>query len=96
MKNDELKQLGLDGVLIAESQCKEMRRLDYVCRMLKKRAVICDTWFFYGDIVLRLQRGRSESGSSSYKGPLQPFWGGLGDEGLTRTCQKCSRGRRRN
>ena len=58
-KNDVLSEMGLAKSFISESMCFELRRLDYICRRLKKDKYIFDTWFFNGRLyVLKNDKGK--------------------------------------
>ena len=50
-KKDELKRLKMEQVIIAESLCVEYKHLDFLCRKLKKKNLIADTWFFMGSLM---------------------------------------------
>ena len=47
-KKETLDALGFGKSFINESLCPEFRKLDFVCRKLKKDGIIKDTWFFNG------------------------------------------------
>ena len=52
-KKNELADLGMENVILTESLCKEYQELDYICRQLKKRKIIEETWFFNGRLFLK-------------------------------------------
>jgi hypothetical protein len=52
-KDDQLANMNLKNCLIVESMCREYGRLDFICRQLKKREVIGETWFFNGRLFIR-------------------------------------------
>ena len=53
-KADQMENLGMSGAIISESMCREYARLDFVCRMLKKRGEAQETWFFNGRLFIKL------------------------------------------
>ena len=58
-KNDVLSEMGLAKSFIAERMCFDLRRMDYICRRLKKDKYIFDTWFFNGRLyVLKSDKGK--------------------------------------
>ena len=52
-KKDELKNLGMEKVIVTESLCPEYQELDFICRMLKKENIIAETWFFNGRLFIK-------------------------------------------
>ena len=52
-KKNELKDLGMDKVIVTESLCNEFRQLDFICRMLKKNQKVAETWFFNGRLYIK-------------------------------------------
>ena len=53
-KAEEMADMNMRGVMIVESMCREYARLDYICRSLKKRNEINETWFFNGRLHIKL------------------------------------------
>ena len=53
-KVEEMGDMNMRGVMIVESMCREYARLDYICRSLKKRNEINETWFFNGRLYIKL------------------------------------------
>ena len=49
---EEMAELGLRASFINESLCPEYRKLDYLCRTMKKKGIINDTWFFNGRLFV--------------------------------------------
>ncbi len=47
-KGEALTELGLNKSFTNESMCPEFRKLDFVCRKLKKDGIVEETWFFNG------------------------------------------------
>ena len=45
-KSGEMANLCMSGVMIVESMCREYSRLDFICKNLKRRGDIIETWFF--------------------------------------------------
>ena len=52
-KSGEMANLGMSGVMIVESMCREYSRLDFICRNLKRRGDIIETWFFNGRLYIK-------------------------------------------
>ena len=52
-KKDELKDIGMEQVIVTESLCDEYQELDFICRMLKKKNKIAETWFFNGRLFFK-------------------------------------------
>ncbi len=52
VNREVLDGMGLGKSFISESICNELRRLDYVCRRLKKDGLISETWFFNGRLFV--------------------------------------------
>ena len=55
--NDELSNLGFKKSFILESMSKEHRRLDYICRSLKKCRELHETWFYNGRLFVIIEDG---------------------------------------
>lgn len=53
MKKEKLVKMKFDKVSISESLCREYATLDYVCRKLKLKKIINDTWFFNGKLFIK-------------------------------------------
>ena len=49
----ELKELGMEQTIITESLCDEYKELDFICRNLKKKGKIAETWFFNGRLFIK-------------------------------------------
>ena len=61
-KRAELSSMGLGKSFIMESLTREYRRLDYLCRTLKKKEYIWETWFFNGRLhIIRQKDGKRET-----------------------------------
>ena len=56
-KKKELKDIEMEQVIVTESLCDEYQELDFICRMLKKRNKIAETWFFNGRLYIKLEKG---------------------------------------
>ena len=52
-KKNELKELGMEQVIVTESLCNEYRELDFICRTLKKTQKIAETCFFNGRLYIK-------------------------------------------
>ena len=57
-KTVAIEELGLSRSFINESLCPEYRKLDFVCRKLKKNDIIADTWFFNGRLFVVDKTGK--------------------------------------
>ena len=57
-KGSELKEMKLDKSYIIESMTKEYGFMDFVCRRMKYRGSISETWFFNGRLWVRRDKGR--------------------------------------
>ena len=53
-KAEQMENLGMSGMIISKSMCREYARLDLICRMLKKRGEAHETWFFNGCLFIKL------------------------------------------
>ena len=53
-KSAEMSNMNMEGAMIVESMCKEFARLDFLCRSLKRRGEIAETWFFNGRLQLKI------------------------------------------
>ena len=53
-KADELENLGMTGIMIVESMCREYSRLDFLCRKFKMHGDIYETWFFNGRLHIKI------------------------------------------
>ncbi len=51
-KKTDITSLGLGNSFISESLCPEYKKLDFVCRKLKKNMLIAETWFFNGRLFV--------------------------------------------
>ena len=47
-KTAQMESLNMRGAMIVESMCREYSRLDYICRTLKRKGEIHETWFYNG------------------------------------------------
>ena len=52
-KKKELKDLGMENVIVTESLCQEYQEIDFICRRLKKDNKIAETWFFNGRLFIK-------------------------------------------
>ena len=53
-KDTELEDMNLKESMILESLCPEYATMDFVCRKLKKRHHISQTWFFNGKLWVKV------------------------------------------
>ncbi len=51
-KKEDTAALGLGKSFINESLCPEFRKMDFVCRKLKKNKLVEETWFFNGRLYI--------------------------------------------
>jgi len=52
-KKTELAEKNCASIMILESLCRDYSKLDFLCRRLKSRNVIHDTWFFNGRLFIK-------------------------------------------
>ena len=72
-KKTELERMNLGEMIISESMCQTNRHLDYICRRLKKRGSIEDTWFFNGRLWITSAGGKKDQ--IGHKGDLVRLFG---------------------
>ena len=51
-KKTELANLDMTQFVLSESLCHSFKKLDFLCRQLKKHEKIMDTWFFNGKLFI--------------------------------------------
>ena len=51
-KGQHMKEVGLQNSYINDSMCNEYRRLAFICRQLKRKQIVKDTWFFNGKLYV--------------------------------------------
>ena len=65
-RKNELKDLGMEQTIVTESLCDEYQELDYICRMLKKKGKIAETWFFNGRLFIKHTSDESQGTQISH------------------------------
>ena len=53
-KNDEMESMNLKQAMILESLTPEYATMDFICRRLKKNDRVSQTWFFNGELWLKV------------------------------------------
>ena len=72
-KKTDLENIGMQDVIVTESLCTSFKRLDFLCRKLKKRKDIHDTWFFHGKLFIILN-GETEKRQIAHFNDLLLFF----------------------
>ena len=56
-KQDDLRNMAMEKVMILESLCKPYAEMDYICHSLKRNSEVVNTWFFNGRLYIEVTAG---------------------------------------